>query len=156
MPALSAYKLSKLIEDANLSNTFALDGVTEDGINPAFIASTEAEDGLIPFYRLESLAVPGTFLFVSTTEYNAIFADDSEQREQWRKQGFADAEETEDIPEFYLLDSSADTGIQFNRFQNVQNGTFFYAGEAETEAIASNSNLADLFVNQGNAFESFV
>ena len=143
-----------ILEDENLSQTFALDGVAEDGsINPAFTASTEDGDDLIPFYRLESLAVPGTFLFVSTAEYEFIF-NDPVQSEQWKQQGFADESETEDIPEFYLLDNSIGSGTQFNRFQNLQNGTFLYAGSAETEAIESNPNLADLFDNQGNAFKS--
>lgn len=146
-----------ILNDENLSSTFALDGVAEDEtINPAFTASTEDRDGLIPFYRLESLAVLGTFLFVSTAEYDAIFAEESNQKDQWKKQGFDGTDDTIDIPEFYLLDSSADMGIQFNRFQNLQNNTFLYAGEAETEAIANNPNLTDLFVNQGAAFESFV
>ena len=145
-----------ILDDPNLSQTFALDGVAQDGtINPAFKASTTNGDDLIPFYRLESLAVPGTFLFVSTAEYNFIF-NDSVQKEQWKKQGFANDTETEDIPEFYLLDGSVDRGIGFNRFQNTQNGTFLYASTAETDAIESNPNLSNLFNNQGNAFESLL
>ena len=96
---------------------------------------------------------PGTFLFVSTAEYEFIF-DDPVQQEQWKKQGFADEEETQDIPEFYLLDGSADTGTTFNRFQNLQNGTFLYAGPGETEAIDNDPNLSNVFVNQGVAFKS--
>lgn len=146
-----------ILNDENLSNTFALDGVAQDGtVNPAFVASTKDADALIPFYRLESLAVAGTFLFVSTAEYEAIFAEDSNQKDQWKKQGFDEADDTVDIPEFYLIDSSANTGMQFNRFQNIQNGTFLYAGEAETEAIIDNRDLANVFTDQGGAFESFV
>ena len=146
-----------ILNDENLSETFALDGVPEgeepENANPAFNASTEEQDGLIPFFRLESLTRPGTFLFVSTAEYEFIF-DDPIQQEQWKKQGFADEEETQDIPEFYLLDGSADTGTTFNRFQNLQNGTFLYAGPGETEAIDNDPNLSNVFVNQGVAFKS--
>ena len=143
-----------ILDNEDLNQTFALDGIADDGtINPAFNASTEEQDGLIPFYRLESLTRPGTFLFVSTAEYEFIF-DDPVQQEQWKKQGFADEEETQDIPEFYLLDGSADTGTTFNRFQNLQNGTFLYAGPGETEAIDNDPNLSNVFVNQGVAFKS--
>ena len=54
----------------------------------------------------------------------------------------------------YLLDGSADRGVEFNRFQNTQNGTFLYAGPGETETIENDPNLSDIFVNQGVAFES--
>ena len=143
-----------ILDNEDLSNTFSLDGRAEDGtVNPAFTASTEDGDGLIPFFRLESLTVPGTFLFVSTAEYEFIF-DDPIQQEQWKKQGFADEDETEDIPEFYLRDGSADSGTAFNRFQNQQNNTFLYAGGGEIDAIEDNPDLANLFDNQGVAFKS--
>ena len=143
-----------ILNDPNLNQLFTLDGVADDGtINPAFTASTKAEDGLIPFFRLESLTVAGTFLFVSTAEYDFIF-DDPVQSQQWKKQGFDPNNETEDIPEFYLLDGTANQGINFNRFQNEQNGTFLYAGAAETSSIINNPDLADIFMDQGIAFES--
>lgn len=96
--------------------------------------------------------MPGTFLFVSTAEYDAIFAEGSDQVDQWDRQGLDG--EGNDIPEFYLLDGSSESGVQFNRFQNTQNNTFLYAGPAETEAIASDPNLSSLFVDQGVAFKS--
>lgn len=143
-----------ILNDENLSNTFSLDGVAEDGtVNPAFTASEIERDGLIPFYRIKSLAVPGTFLFVSTAEYEFIF-DDPNQQDRWEKEGFDLS--GEDVPEFYLLEGSADNEIAFNRFQNRQNGTYLYAGEGETEAIESNSNLDNIFENQGVAFSSLV
>ncbi|MEM9275114.1 MAG: hypothetical protein AAGA80_19435 [Cyanobacteria bacterium P01_F01_bin.143] len=142
-----------ILADPNLSNSFSLDGVAEDGtINPAFVASTVPGENLIPFFRLASVDLPGTFLFVSTGEYNAIFAENSDQRDRWTRQGLDG--NGEDIPEFYLLDGAADRGVEFNRFQNSQNGTFLYAGPAETNAINANPNLSNLFVNQGVAFES--
>ena len=131
----------------DFNQTFELEG---DG-NAAFVASREEGDDLIPFYRLQSIDIPGTYLFVSTGEYNAIFAEDSDQQDKWIQEGL-DGEE--DIPEFYLYGGSADRGTEFNRFQNTQNGTFLYAGPSETEAIENDSNFSDLFFNQGVAFES--
>lgn len=145
-----------ILADENFSNTFALDGVEEDGtVNAAFTASLTPREDLLPFYRLKSLDVPGTFLFVSTEEYNGIFAEDSEQKDKWEKEGFDEAGE-EDIPEFYLYGANVEQGVAFNRFQNNQNNTFLYAGEAETEAIEGNPDLANVFIDQGGAFESFV
>ena len=142
-----------ILEDPNLSQTFSLDGEQADGtVNPAFTASTTNGDDLIPFYRLKSLDVPGTFLFVSTGEYNQIFADDSTQRDKWEREGLDSS--GEDIPEFYLYDGSSDRGTPFNRFQNSQNGTFLYAGEAETNNINNDSNLSSVFNDQGVAFNS--
>jgi hypothetical protein len=142
-----------ILEDEDLSQTFSLDGQQDDGtVSPAFVASTTPGDDLAPFYRLKSLDVPGTFLLVGTTEYDAIFAEDSEQQDKWEQEGL-DAE-GEDIPEFYLYEGSAEQGTAFNRFQNNQNGTFLYAGAEETEAIESDPNLSSLFTNQGVAFKS--
>lgn len=150
---VGAEERDDILEGENLRNTFSLDGREEDGsVNIAFEASLESGDDLIPFYRLKSLDVPGTFLFVSTAEYNAIFDEDSEQQDKWEQEGLDN--EDNDIPEFYLLDSSASRGTEFNRFQNTQNGTFLYAGPTETENIQNNPNLSDLFTNQGVAFKS--
>ena len=136
--------------DPDLNQTFELEGVQEDEtINTAFTASLEPGDDLEPYYRLRSLATPGTYLFAGQSEYDTIFAEDSDQRDQWVQEGL-DGEE--DVPEFYLYSSSADRGAQFNRFQNNQNNTFLYAGPDETAAIEE--DFSELFVNQGNAFES--
>lgn len=141
-----------ILNDPNLSN-FALDGVNPDGsVNPAFTASVVPGDNLLPFFRLESLATPGTFLFVSTEEYNGIFAEGSPQSNQWRRQGFDP--NGQDIPEFYLFGAGSPTGTDFNRFQNLQNGTFLYAGPGETASINANPSLSSIFVDQGVAFRS--
>ena len=142
-----------IINDPN--SNFSVDGVNPNGtINPAFTASAVPGDGLLPFFRLESLTTPGTFLFVSTGEYNVIFAEGSPQSNQWRRQGFDAA--GQDVPEFYLLSGSSETGTAFNRFQNLQNGTFLYAGPEETIGINSNPSLSSIFVDQGVAFKSLV
>ena len=142
-----------ILEDEDLSNTFSLDGVQDDGsVNAAFTASTVSGDNLIPFFRLKSLQTPGTFLFVSTEEYDAIFAEDSDQIDNWEQEGFD--EDGNDIPEFYLYDRTANLGTDFNRFQNTQNNTFLYAGPEETAAIEASEDLSNLFTNQGGAFES--
>ena len=142
-----------ILADENLNNTFSLDGEQEDGtVIPAFVASTTPGDDLIAFYRLKNLDTEGTFLFVAQQEYDGIFAEDSEQRDKWEREGLDEA--GEDIPEFYLYDGSVEQGTEFNRFQNTQNNTFLYAGEAETAAIESDDNLSNLFTNQGVAFKS--
>ena len=135
----------------DLNQTFELEGVQDDGtINTAFTASLESGEDLEPYYRLRSLATPGTYLFAGQSEYDAIFAEDSVQRDQWLPEGLDS--EGDDVPEFYLYSSSADRGVQFNRFQNNQNNTFLYAGPDETAAIEN--DFSELFTNQGNAFES--
>lgn len=144
-----------ILADPNLSGAFALDGVNEDGtVNPAFIASTQPADDLLPFFRLRSLETPGTFLFVSTEEYNAIFAEGSDQRDKWEQEGLNTA--GEDIPEFYLFGVGAGQGTEFNRFQNRANNTFLFAGPDETAAINNNPDLSGAFRDQGPAFESLI
>lgn len=137
-----------ILNDSELNRTFELEG---NG-NPAFIASVEEGDDLIPFYRLRNLDISGTYLFVGEAEYDAIFASDSVQQDKWEQEGLN--ANGEDIPEFYLYQGNANQGNPFNRFQNTQNGTFLYAGENETDTIESDSNLSELFTNQGVAFES--
>lgn len=152
---VGAAERANILADENFRNTFALDGVQEDGsTNPAFTASLQPGEDLIPFYRIRSLDVPGTYLFVSTEEYNGIFAENSVQRDKWEKEGLAT--EGADIPEFYLYEGTSNRGVEFNRFQNTQNNTFLYAGPEETEAIQNDPNLSNLFTNQGIAFESLV
>jgi hypothetical protein len=140
-----------ILSDPGLNQTFELEGVQEDGtVNTAFTASLEPGEDLEPYYRLRSLAIPGTYLFAGQSEYDAIFAEDSDQRDQWVPEGL-DSEDN-DVPEFYLYSSSADRGTQFNRFQNIQNNTFLYAGPDETAAIEN--DFSEVFNNQGDAFES--
>lgn len=141
-----------ILQDENLSNTFSLDGVEDNLINPAFVASTTPGEDLSPFYRIKNLELSGTYLFVSTEEYNAIFAPNSPQQDRWEKEGLN--AEGEDIPEFYLYEESADRGIEFNRFQNQENGTFLYAGSEESNAIKNDLNLSNIFNDQGVAFKS--
>ncbi len=144
-----------ILNDPNLSGSFALDGVNSDGssVNTAFVASTEPGENLEGFYRLSSLDNPGTFLFVGQQEYDAIFAQSSDQRDRWERQGFDT--EGNDIPEFYLYGVGANLGTAFNRFQNRENNTFLFAGPDETAAINSDPNLSAAFLDQGGAFEAF-
>ena len=137
-----------ILANPDFNQTFELEG---NG-SPAFTASNQLGDDLVPFFRLKSVDIPGTFLFVSTGEYNAIFAENSAQRNKWLTEGF----DTEgiDIPEFYLFGAGAGQGVEFNRFQNSQNGTFLYAGPSESIAINGNPNLSSIFIDQGTAFES--
>lgn len=111
-------------------------------------------DDLLPFYRLASVANPGTFLFAGEEEYNTIFAEDSDQRNQWEKQGLDAA--GEDIAEFYLYGVGSEMGVEFHRFQNRENGTFLFAAPEETEAINSDADLSSIFIDQGVAFEALL
>lgn len=133
-------------------SSFALDGITTEGINPAFTASLEPGDNLLPFYRLASIANPGTFLFVGEEEYNTIFAPSFDQNDRWEKQGLDTA--GEDIPEFYLYGVGAEKGVEFHRFQNRENGTYLFAAPEETAAINSDADLSNIFIDQGVAFEA--
>ena len=144
---VGAEERDNIQSDPDFNQTFELEG---DG-NPAFTASREGGDNLIPFYRIRSLDVEGTYLFVSTDEYNTIFAEDSDQQDKWVKEGVEDGV---DVAEFYLYDGAANLGTEFNRFQNTQNNTFLYAGPEESQAISDDPNLSNLFINQGTAFKS--
>ena len=142
-----------ILGNADFSNSFELEGRNPDEtINPAFTASSEAQSGMLPFYRLASVANPGTYLYVGNEEYGAIFAENSDQRELWIREGFDST--GEDIPEFYLPGVGSSTGTPFNRLQNRDNGTFLFASPAETTAINNNPNLANTFIDQGVAFHS--
>ena len=132
----------------DLNQTFELEG---DG-NAAFTASREQGDDLLPFYRIRSLDLEGTYSFVSTEEYDAIFDEDSEQKDKWVPEGL-DADNN-DIPEFYLYGAGVGKGVEFHRFQNNNNGTFLFAGPDETLAINNDPNLSETFTDQGVAFES--
>jgi hypothetical protein len=150
---VGAEERASIESNPDFNQTFELDGRQEDGtVNPAFTASLAPGEGLIPFYRIRSLDVAGTYLFVSTEEYNGIFAEGSDQRDKWVQEGLDAADE--DVPEFYLYEGSGDNGVEFNRFQNTQNNTFLYAGPDESAAIANDPNLSSLFNNQGVAFDS--
>ena len=137
-----------IFRDPDLRRSFVLEG----GGNRAFVASAEPTEDTIPLFRLRSLDTPGTYLFVSTEEYDAIFAEDSPQNDRWVKEGLNT--EGVDIPEFYVFDAGSGLGSSFNRFQNTTNNTFLFAGPEETSAITKDDNLSSLFINQGTAFES--
>ena len=139
-----------ILNDSDLSETFELEG---DG-NAAFQASIVEEDDLLPFYRLRSLDVEGTYLFVGSQEYDAIFDEDSEQQNKWIPEGLNAA--GEDIADFYLYGAGAGEGTEFNRFRNNNNGTYLFAGPEETAAINNDPNLSATFTDQGVAFESLI
>ncbi len=139
-----------ILANPQFNQTFAL----ENNGNPVFSASTEPGEDLEPFFRLTSIDVPGTYFFVSTEEYNAIFAKNSAQKDKWQAEGF-DAQGI-DIPEFYLYGVGAKQGMEFHRFQNINNNTFLYAGPKETEAIYNDPLLSSTLIDQGIAFKSFI
>ena len=137
-----------ILNDPDLNQTFVLEGNGDR----AFVASTQQQGNLIPIYRLRNANITGTYLFVSTAEYNTIFAEDSNQKDQWIKEGL-DAVGN-DVADFYVYDAAANLGTAFNRFQNLENNTYLFAGEAEAAAIRNDPNLSNVFLDQGLAFES--
>ncbi len=143
-----------ILGNNDLNQTFVMEGITQDRtVNSAFTASTEPGDDLEPFYRLRSLEVPGTYLYVGTQEYNTIFADGSDQQDKWVQEGLDP--EGMDIPDFYLYGVGAGIGVEFHRFQNTQNNTFVFAGPIEAAVINNNPDLSGIFEDQGVAFEAF-
>ena len=144
-----------ILANPDFNQTFSLEGVAEDGaLNPAFVASVTPNNDLLAFYRLRSLDTTGTYLFVGTEEYNSIFAENSLQRNKWIAEGL-DAEGM-DIPEFYLYGVGAGQGIEFHRFQDINNHSYLFAGPLETEAIYNDPLLLANFVDEGPAFKSLI
>ena len=139
---------NNILNNSNLNEIFEL-----EGNDPAFQASIEEEDDLLPFYRLRSVDVEGTYLFVGEQEYDNIFDENSDQRDKWIPEGL-DGEE--DVADFYLYGVGAGEGIEFNRFRNNNNGTYLFAGPPETEAIDNDPDLSAIFTNEGIAFESLI
>lgn len=151
--------------DIELSSSFTLDdgvirffdprGFSDFNPPPApqFVASLTPEPDTIPIYRLRSLETDGTYLYVSTEEYNVIFAEDSDYRNIWITEGLDEA--NNDIPEFYLRHGGSSIGQTYNRFQSIENNTFLYADAQQTAEIETNPEIARLYINQGAAFNSF-
>ena len=140
---------NSILSNPDLNRTFTLEG---NG-NRAFVASSiQSNNNLIPIYRLRNVDITGTYLFVGIEEYITIFAEDSNQRNKWIKEGLnADGG---DIADFYVFGAGTNQGTAFNRFQNQENGTYLFAAPAETEAIRNDPNLSNVFLDQGVAFES--
>ncbi|ELS03461.1 Calx-beta domain-containing protein [Xenococcus sp. PCC 7305] len=154
---VAATEKNDILANHNFSQTFEI----ERNGNYAFKANLEPQDDLLPFFRLKNIDVyrgfrsyGGTYLYVSTEEYDSIFAEDSDQKDRWIKEGL-DAEGI-DIPEFYLYGVGANQGIEFHRFQHISNHTFFFASPEETEAIYRDPLLSESYIDQGIAFESFI
>jgi hypothetical protein len=139
-----------ILANPEFNQTFQLEG---DG-NPAFIATTQAREDLIPFYRLRSQEVEGKYLFVGQEEYNTIFSEGSAQESKWIKEGLD--RNGNDLPAFYVYGAGSNKGIQFNRFRNNNNGAYIFTAPEETENILNTPSLADTFINEGVAFEALV
>ncbi|VEP15361.1 putative Peptidylprolyl isomerase [Hyella patelloides LEGE 07179] len=136
---VSATERDNIQSDPNLNQTFELEGNGE----PAFKASTEDGDDLSAFYRFQSIDVPGTYVFAGESERQSINENFSES---FAEEGLA----------FYVYGAGTGEGIEFNRFQNNINNTFLFAGPEETANINSDSNLSEIFTDQGVAFEALV
>ena len=145
-----------ILADSDLSRAFTLEGVREDGsVNSAFKASSQPGENLIPLYRIKSANRPiGVYLFVGEEEYQSIFAEDSLQKDKWIKEGLDT--EGNDIAEFYLYPSGSDLGESLYRFNNTHNGGYLFVGQEESAAIRSHSDLSDIFISEGEAFETLI
>ena len=139
----------------DLNQTFELEGVTEDGtVNSAFRAFLQPGNDLIPIFRLRHSHQAGMYLFVGEEEHQSIFAADSPQKDNWISEGVDD--EGNDIAEFYLYSSGSGLGASFERYRNVENGSYLYVTVTEGAAIRSNPDLAEIFIYEGGAFESII
>jgi sugar lactone lactonase YvrE len=136
-----------ILANPDLNQTFVLEG-------PAFEVSFEAVEGLLPFYRLRSMEIPGTYLFAGQEEYNSIFAENSVQKDKWVKEGLDS--NGNDVPDFYVYGADSNQGQLFNRFRNQEDGGYLFAGTQESENILNNPSLANIFINEGPAFKALV
>jgi hypothetical protein len=145
-----------ILANPNLNQTFELEGNSNPpfGDTPAFKVSTESAEGLIPFYRLRSKEVVGTYLFVGLEEYSNIFSANSGQQDKWVKEGLD--ENGNDVADFYLYGAASNEGVTFNRFRNQENGTYLFAGPTETNSIINDPNLSNVFMNEGVAFGALI
>lgn len=147
---VSATEKAGILNNSDFNQTFELKG-DNDFI---FKACLEPGEDLLPFYRLQNQNTPGTYLYVSTAEYDSIFAPGSEQKDRWIKEGLNT--EGEDIPDFYLYGVGASQGVEFHRFQNTENHTFLYATPEETIAINNDPDLSGVLVDEGVAFRALI
>lgn len=136
---VGATERDRIQSNPDLNQTFELEG---EG-NSAFKASTVGGDDLLPFYRFQSTITPGTYIFVGESERQGINENFSES---FIEEGLA----------FHLYGAGTGQGVEFNRFQNNENGTYLFAAPEETTAISNDPNLSAVFTNQGVAFEALI
>ncbi len=145
-----------ILSNPNYKDIFELEGGNGLPFNdiPAFKVSTQPEDNLIGIYRLRNQAINGTYLFVNQGEYNQIFADNSPYKDLFIPEGLN--ENGVDIADFYVYGAGSNQGIVFNRFRNVNNNTYLFVGESETNAILNDAYLSSVFAFEGVAFEGLI
>ncbi|MGK7898933.1 MAG: PQQ-dependent sugar dehydrogenase [Xenococcus sp. (in: cyanobacteria)] len=125
-------------ERNSINQNFA-DSFTEEGL--AFNVSSDAEDELIPLFRLQSIQRPGTYLYVGEQERNNINSDPNFSN-SFIEEGIA----------FYVYGVGAGIETPFTRFQNADlPGTYLYATGAEADSIR---NGFSNFIEEGFAFEA--
>ena len=123
-------------ERLNIYQNFA-NSFTEEGIG--FYATTAPSDGLVPLYRFQSKAVPGTYLFTGEEEKQSINENFSET---FNYEGIA----------FYVHPMGSGEETTYARFQNsLVPGTYLYATGAEADNIRLNYTN---FLEEGGAFEA--
>ena len=126
-------------EAQTIRDSFA-DSFTEEGL--AFTASSQPGDALEALYRFRSSQ--GTYLLVGEEERAAINADPNFSGE-YIEEGLA----------FYVFGAGSGEGTEFNRLRNVNvPGTYLYATGDELANIQT--NLSDIYVDEGIAFEALI
>ena len=125
-------------ERQNINQNFA-NSFNEEGI--AFYGADAPGDRLMPLYRFQSNATPGTYLFVGEEERQNI------------NQNFADSFTEEGIA-FYVYGVGTGEETSYTRFQNsLVPGTYLYATGGEADNIRANFSY---FIEEGISFEARV
>nr|MDJ0679575.1 FG-GAP repeat protein [Xenococcaceae cyanobacterium MO_167.B52] len=128
-----------IVANPNLNQIFELEG---NGA-VAFVGSSKPGDDLVPFYRFRNLDISGTYLFVGEEERKRVKENFSEQ---FTEEGLA----------FYAFGAGTNRGLPFNRFQNKVNNTYLFAAPTESAIIRNDSDLSNVFIEEGAAFEGLI
>ena len=115
----------------------------EEGVAFKAAIDPNPDDDLIDLTRLQSVAVPGTYLFVGEGELQNI-RNDPNLSNVFREEGYA----------FSVYAAGAGQGTPFIRFQNsALPGTYLYATEQEAISIRRDFTI---FEEEGIAFEAVI
>lgn len=108
----------------------------------AFRVGFGTDDNLIQMNRFHNDAVPGTYLYAGIEESQTIL----QNYPSFSLEGIA----------FYVYGAGSNLGIVINRLRNLQNNTYLFAGQEETNNILNNPSLNSIFINEGIAFEGLI
>ena len=115
----------------------------DDGVVGRWEFETTENNLDSPIYRFQSNITPSTYLYVTEGERNSI------------KQNFAESFIEEGLA-FNAAIEPEDDLIALYRFQNTQRpGTYLFVGEEERNSIKADSNLSNIFNEEGIAFHVY-